>query len=253
MPPSKTPGSTRVASCAVLFGSLSSSSPSASLVALWILRLQSPLPSALVSDKIFELVNAIDDVPVALPSPRETIAWEKASKILVKFVTTSTKKQKKTKKKKKKKKKKCQEDGENEWTAALDKERRSNEEASVVEAIMSVRLARIYKEDEKIRNRVRKRFERFANRKRKEGLKGLNFTAFRFDSSIKGDCTKPNLYELKLDGRVVRKSQQPGMCVLDLFVCTRSMCFSFIFNASCMHIHHTRNDLQYSELACDQV
>eukprot|EP00938_MAST-03A_sp_MAST-3A-sp1_P006830 g6830.t1 len=196
-----------------------SSSASASLIASWILRLRSPLPPALVSDKIFELVSAIEDVPIALPSPRETIAWEKASSILCKFVATKSEKKKRrgsSKKKKKKKKnrkmkaKEEEEEEENEWSAALSKERRFNEQASVVEAIMAVRLARMHNEDEKIRTRVRERFERFANAKRQEGLKGLKFTAFRFDPSIKGDCTRPNLYELKLDGRVVRKSQQPG-------------------------------------------
>ena len=56
-------------------------------------------------------------------------------------------------------------------SAALSKERRFNEQASVVEAIMAVRLAKMHNEDEKIRTRVRERFERFANAKRQEARK----------------------------------------------------------------------------------
>jgi len=181
--------------------SFATSSSNASLVASSILRLQSPLPTTLVSDKIFELINRIHDVTIALPTPLETIAWDKASSTLCKFVATA-----KSEEKLKKTNKKDEDKEKREWDIALENERRANERACVVEAIMNVQLARRQKNE----RHVRKRFERFASAKRREGLKGRKFMTFRFDPSVKGDCTKPNLYELKLDGRVVKKSQQGG-------------------------------------------
>ena len=58
-------------------------------------------------------MNAIEDVPIAIPSPRETIAWE-ASSILCKFVATKNEKKKRGSSSKKKKKKKKEDEEENE-------------------------------------------------------------------------------------------------------------------------------------------